>query len=34
MLSGLFIFPLIIASFIAVGLMVFMAYHWAFARTG
>jgi cytochrome c oxidase subunit 4 len=33
-LTGLFVFPLIIAAFVVVGLMVFMAYHWAFARSG
>jgi cytochrome c oxidase subunit 4 len=32
--SGVFVFPLIIASFVIVGLMILMAYHMAFARAG
>jgi cytochrome c oxidase subunit IV len=32
--SGLFVFPLIIAIVIIVGLMLLMAYHMAFARAG
>jgi cytochrome c oxidase subunit IV len=32
--SGLFVFPLIVAAVIIVGLMILMAYHMAFARAG
>jgi heme/copper-type cytochrome/quinol oxidase subunit 4 len=32
--SGVFVFPLIIAAVIIVGLMLLMAYHMAFARAG
>jgi cytochrome c oxidase subunit IV len=32
--SGVFVFPLIIATIIIVSLMVLMAYHMAFARSG
>jgi|SRR3954469_24383667 cytochrome c oxidase subunit 4 len=32
--SGIFVFPLIIAAVIIIGLMVLMAYHMAFARSG
>jgi heme/copper-type cytochrome/quinol oxidase subunit 4 len=32
--TGVFVFPLIIASVIIVGLMILMAYHMAFARAG
>src|SRR3954469_1528891 len=32
--SGVFVFPLIIATFIILALMVLMAYHMAFARSG
>jgi cytochrome c oxidase subunit 4 len=32
--SGIFVFPLIIATIIIVSLMVLMAYHMAFARSG
>jgi cytochrome c oxidase subunit IV len=32
--SGIFVFPLIIAAIIIVSLMVLMAYHMAFARSG
>ncbi len=32
--SGVFVFPLIIAAVIIVGLMILMAYHMAFARAG
>src|SRR4051812_41094621 len=32
--SGIFVFPLTIAAFIIVGLMVLMAYHMWFARAG
>ena len=34
LLSGLFVFPLIIASIIIVSLMVLIAYHHAFAKSG
>lgn len=32
--TGVFVFPLIIAAFIIVALMVLQAYHFAFARAG
>jgi cytochrome c oxidase subunit IV len=32
--SGIFVFPLIIATIIIVSLMILMAYHMAFARAG
>jgi cytochrome c oxidase subunit IV len=32
--SGIFVFPLTIAAVIIIGLMVLMAYHMAFARSG
>ena len=32
--SGVFVFPLTIAAFIVVALMVLQAYHFAFARSG
>jgi hypothetical protein len=32
--SGVFVFPLIIAIIIVVSLIVLMAYHFAFAKTG
>jgi cytochrome c oxidase subunit IV len=32
--SGVFVFPLIIAAVIIVGLMILMSYHMAFARAG
>ena len=32
--SGIFVFPLTIAAVIIVGLMVLMAYHMSFARSG
>jgi cytochrome c oxidase subunit IV len=32
--SGIFVFPLIIATIIIVSLMILMAYHMAFARSG
>ena len=32
--SGVFVFPLIIAAVIIVGLMILMTYHMAFARAG
>ena len=32
--SGLFVFPLTIAAIIIVGMMLLMAYHMAFARSG
>jgi hypothetical protein len=32
--TGVFVFPLAIAAFIIVALMVLQAYHFAFARTG
>jgi cytochrome c oxidase subunit 4 len=32
--SGVFVFPLIIATFIIVALMALQAYHFAFARSG
>jgi cytochrome c oxidase subunit IV len=32
--SGVFIFPLIVAAVIIVGLMILMAYHMAYARAG
>ena len=32
--SGIFVFPLIIATIIIVSLMVLMAYHMTFARSG
>jgi cytochrome c oxidase subunit IV len=34
LLAGLFVFPLIIASIIIVSLMVLIAYHHAFAKSG
>jgi cytochrome c oxidase subunit 4 len=34
LLSGLFVFPLIIAAVVVVALMVLMAYHHAFAKSG
>ncbi|MGH7631418.1 MAG: cytochrome C oxidase subunit IV family protein [Gemmatimonadales bacterium] len=34
LLSGLFVFPLIIATVVIVSLMLLMAYHHAFARSG
>jgi cytochrome c oxidase subunit IV len=34
LLSGLFVFPLILAAVIIVGLILLMAYHHAFARGG
>jgi hypothetical protein len=32
--SGVFVFPLIIATFIVMALMALQAYHFAFARSG
>jgi len=32
--SGIFVFPLTIATVIIIGLMVLMAYHMAFAKSG
>ena len=32
--SGVFVFPLIIAAVVIVAMIVLMAYHWAFARSG
>src|SRR3954467_15632176 len=32
--TGIFVFPLTIATFIIIGLMLLMAYHMAFARAG
>ena len=32
--SGVFVFPLIIASVVIVALIALQAYHWAFARSG
>jgi heme/copper-type cytochrome/quinol oxidase subunit 4 len=32
--SGVFVFPLIIAAFIIVALIVLQAYHFSFARAG
>jgi cytochrome c oxidase subunit IV len=32
--SGVFVFPLIIATFIVVALIILQAYHFAFARSG
>jgi heme/copper-type cytochrome/quinol oxidase subunit 4 len=32
--SGVFVFPIIIAAVIIVGLIVLQAYHWAFATGG
>src|SRR3954462_2221891 len=32
--SGLFVFPLIIATFMILGMILLMAYHMAFARSG
>jgi hypothetical protein len=32
--TGVFVFPLIIATFIVVALMALQAYHFAFARSG
>ena len=32
--SGVFVFPIIIAAVVIVGLVVLMAYHWAFASSG
>ncbi len=32
--SGVFVFPLIIAIFVVVGLILLQAYHFAFARSG
>jgi cytochrome c oxidase subunit IV len=32
--TGIFVFPLTIATFIVIGLMLLMAYHMAFARSG
>jgi hypothetical protein len=32
--SGVFVFPLIIASVVILALIVLQAYHWAFARSG
>jgi cytochrome c oxidase subunit IV len=34
LLSGLFVFPLIIATVVIVSLMILMAYHHAFAKSG
>jgi cytochrome c oxidase subunit IV len=32
--SGVFVFPLIIATVVILAMIVLMAYHWAFARSG
>ena len=32
--SGVFVFPLIIATIVILSLVVLMAYHWAFATGG
>jgi cytochrome c oxidase subunit IV len=32
--SGVFVFPLIIATVVILSIITFMAYHWAFSRSG
>ena len=32
--SGVFVFPLIIATVVILAMIVLMAYHWAFSRAG
>ncbi len=34
MFSGVFVFPLIIATIVILALVLLQAYHWAFARSG
>ena len=34
LLTGVFVFPLIIAAVVIIAMVVLMAYHWAFATSG